>query len=85
MPEQPSDYGISIKKLEETLLDCFEQWKEAVAAINDYIGKGESGKLNDFDPIDCFCCDMRDRLIEIRTRGRYPGLWRFGQSGEPPS
>ncbi|MHC4062653.1 MAG: hypothetical protein ACYSR6_13780 [Planctomycetota bacterium] len=85
MPEQPSDCGIYIKKLEETLLSCFEQWKEVAAALNKYIGESKSDKMRDFDLIDCFCCDMKDRLTELRGQGRHPGLWRFGQSGEPPS
>jgi hypothetical protein len=85
MLERPSDCGIYIKELEETLLSCFEQWKKVVAALNRYLGKSEPDKLEDLDLIDCFCCDMKDRLRELRRRGGHPGLWRFGQSGEPPS
>ncbi|MHC4116705.1 MAG: hypothetical protein ACYSWO_04275 [Planctomycetota bacterium] len=85
MPERPSDCGIYIKKLEETLFSCFEQWKEVVAVLNRYPGKSESVQARDFDLIDCFCCDIKDRLTESRRRGSHPGLWRFGQSGEPPS
>ena len=85
MPERPSDFGVHIKKLEETLLSCFEQWREVAGALNRYPGKSGPARLRDFDLIDCFCCDMKDRLRELRRRGGYPGLWRFGQSGEPPS
>jgi hypothetical protein len=85
MPERPSDFGVHINKLEETLLGCFEQWKEVVAALNRYFEKSESVQAMDFDLIDCFCCDMKDRLTELRRRGSHPGLWRFGQLGEPPS
>jgi hypothetical protein len=85
MPEGPSDFDVHIKKLEETLLSCFEQWKEIAAALDRYLGKSESAQARDFDLIDCFCCDMKDRLTELRRRGGHPGLWRFGQSGEPPS
>ena len=84
MAERPSDCGIYIKELEETLLSCFEQWKEVAAALDRYPGENESAQVRDFDLIDCFCCDMKDRLTELRRRGRHPGLWRFGQPGEPP-
>jgi len=85
MSEPPSDFGVHIKKLEEILLSCFEQWKEIVTALNRYPGKNESAKMRDFELIDCFCYDMKDRLRELRRRGGHPGLWRFGQPGEPPS
>jgi hypothetical protein len=78
MPERPSDFGVHIKKLEETLLSCFEQWREVSAALDRYLGESESAKVKDFDLIDCFCCDMKDRLRELGRRGGHPGLWRFG-------
>jgi hypothetical protein len=86
MLERPSDCGVHIKNLEETLLSCFEQWKEVAAALNRYLGKsGQCDEVKVFDCIDCFCFDMKNRLTELRRRGSHPGLWRFGQSGEPPS
>ena len=85
MHERPSDCSIYIKELEETLLNCFEQWREVTAALYKYPGKSECGTVRVFDCIDCFCCDMKDRLTGVRRRGGHPGLWRFGQSGEPPS
>ena len=84
MPERPSDRGIHIEKLEESLLSCFQQWKEVAAALNGYPGKGKSDKLSDVDLIDYFCSDMKDRLTEIRKRGEQPERWRFGLMGEPP-
>ena len=84
MPERPSDCGIHIEKLEEALLGCFEQWKEITAALNRYLGKKKSDKVKDFDLIDCFCSDMKDRLTEIRRGGGHSKLWRFGLMGEPP-
>ena len=85
MPERPSDCGIYIKKLEQTRLSCFEQWKEVTATVNSYLGKRDCGDAGNFDCIDCFCFDMKDRLTELRRRGGHPGLWRFGPMGEPPS
>ena len=85
MHERLSDCGIYIKELEETLLNCFEQWREVTAALNRYLGKSECGKVRVSDCIDCFCSDMKDRLTELRKHGEHPGLWRFGQLGEPPS
>ena len=84
MPERPSDFGVHINKLEETLLGCFEQWKEVAAALNRYLGKSERDKVRDLDCIDWFCSDMKARLKEIKKRGGHPGLWRFGSLGEPP-
>jgi len=84
MPERPSDRGIHIEKLEESLLSCFQQWNEVAAALNRYLGKGKYGKLGDVDLIDCFCSDMKDRLTEIRKQNGHPELWRFGLMGEPP-
>ena len=78
MAERPSDFGVHIKKLEETLLSCFEQWKEVAGALDRHLGETESAKVKDFDLIDCFCCDMKDRLRELRQRGGRPGLGRFG-------
>ena len=84
MPEQPSDWGIHIEKLEEALLSCFQQWKEVAAVLNGYLGKSKSDKLSDVDLIDCFCSDMKDRLTEIRKQNGHPGSRRFGLMGEPP-
>ena len=84
MPERPSDWGIHIDKLEESLLSCFQQWKEVAEELNRYPGNGTSGEVSDFDLIDCFCSDMKDRLTEIRKQNGHPELWRFGLMGEPP-
>jgi hypothetical protein len=73
-----SDSGIYIKKLEESLMCCFEQWKEVTVVLYSYLGKSESGKVKDFDLIDCFCRDVKNRLTELRRRGVYHELWRFG-------
>ncbi|MCP4610971.1 MAG: hypothetical protein GY845_19870 [Planctomycetes bacterium] len=72
-----SDSGIYIKKLEETLLSIFEQWREVTAALYRYLGKSECNKVRDLDCIDWFCSDMKARLKEIKKRGGHPGLWRF--------
>lgn len=85
MHKPPSDSGIYIKKLEDTLLSCFEQWREVTAALVRYLGKSEWAKVRDSDCIDWFCSDMKARLTELRKRGDHPGLWRFGSLGEPPS
>ena len=45
MHERPSDCVIYVKKLEETLLSCFEQWREVTAALYKYLGKSERGKV----------------------------------------
>jgi len=84
MPEKPSDRGIHIEKLEESLVSCFQQWNELTTALNGYLGNGKSGEMRDFDLIDCFCSDMKDRLTEIRKQKGHPELWRFGLMGEPP-
>ena len=52
MPERPSDFNVHIKKLEETLLSCFEQWKEVTAALNRCLEKSESAKMGDFNDED---------------------------------
>ena len=74
----PSDSGVYIKKLEETLLGCFEQWREFTAALYKYLGKRECEKTKDVDCIEWFCSDMKSRLTELKKQGRPPGLWRFG-------
>jgi len=84
MHKRPSDFGIYIKRLEEILLSCFEQWKEVTAALGTYLGKSDCDKGRDLDCIDCFCYDMKDRLTELRRRGGHTGSWRFGPMGEPP-
>ena len=78
MDKLPSDSGIYIKKLEETLLSCFEQWREVTAALVGSPGKREWDKVRDLDCIDWFCSDMKARLTELKKRGGHPGLWRFG-------
>jgi hypothetical protein len=85
MPERPSDCGIYMENLEETLLSCFEQWKEVAAVLNRHSGKSESAQVRDFDLIDCFCSDVKNRLTEIRKQSEHRELWRFGFMGEPPS
>ncbi len=70
----PSDSGIYIKKLEETLISCFGQWKETTAALYGYLGKDACEKVKDLDCIEWFCSDMKARLTELRKRGRHPGL-----------
>ena len=84
MPERPSDWGIHIAKLEKALLSCFQQWKEVAEELNGYLEKSKSDKMRDFDLIDCFCSDMKDRLTEIRQQNEHPELWRFDLMGEPP-
>ena len=84
MPERPSDCGIHIEKLEEALMNCFQQWIEVAAVLYGYLGNGKSGEVSDFDLIDCFCGDLKNRLTEIKKQSEHPELWRFGLMGEPP-
>lgn len=78
MDKPPSDSGIYIKKLEGTLLDCFEQWQEFTAALYKYLGERECEKVMDVDCIEWFCSDMRAKLTRLKKQGRHPELWRFG-------
>jgi len=78
MDKPPSDPGIYIKELEETLLSCFEQWRQFTTALYKYLGKRESEKVKDVDCIEWFCSDMRAKLTMLKKQGRYPELWRFG-------
>ena len=74
MDKLPPDSGIYIKELEETLLSCFEQWRDVTATLYRYLGKGECKRVKDLDCIEWFCSDMKARLAELRKRGRHPGL-----------
>jgi len=74
----PSDSGIYIKRLEETLLSCFGQWRQLTAALYKYLGERDCEKVKDVDCIEWFCSDMKSRLTELKKQGRHPGLWRFG-------
>jgi len=78
MGKQPSDSGIYIKELEETLLSCFKQWRELTAALYSCLGKGEYERVKDLECIEWFCCDMKARLTELKKNGRHSELWRFG-------
>jgi hypothetical protein len=78
MDKPPSDSGIYIKELEDTLLGCFKQWREFTTALYKYLGKGEYERVKDLDCIEWFCSDMKARLTELKKNGRHPGLWRFG-------
>ena len=84
MTERPSDCGIHIEKLEESLMNCFQQWKEITEVLNRYLGRSEFGKMKDLDCIDCFFSDMKDRQAELRKRNGHTGSRRFGSLGEPP-
>ena len=68
---------IYIKELEETLLSCFEQWRELTAVLYRYLGEDKYKKGKDLDCIEWFCSDMKARLTELKKNGRHPGLWRF--------
>jgi len=74
----PSDSGVYIKELEETLLSCFGQWKETTTALYRYLGRDAYQRVKDADCIEWFCSDMKSRLTELKKQGRPPGLWRFG-------
>lgn len=78
MDKLPSDSGIYIKELEETLLGCFKQWRELTAALYEYLDKREYERVKDLDCIEWFCSDIKARLTELRKNGRHPGLWRLG-------
>ena len=67
----PSDSEIYIKKLEETLMSCFGQWKETTAALYRYLGKDACQKVKHLDCIEWFCCAMESRLTELRKQGKY--------------
>ena len=71
----PSDSGIYIKKLEETLLSCFGQWKETTTALYRYLGRDACQRVKDLDCIEWFCCAMKFRLTELKRQGKYPGFF----------
>ena len=78
MGKQPSDSGIYIKELEDTLLSCFKQWRQLTAALYRHLDKDEYQRVKDSECIEWFCCDMNARLAELKKQGRHPELWRFG-------
>ena len=70
----PTDYNIYIKKLEETLMSCFNQWREMTAATYRYLGKEQSRRVKRLDCIEWFCASTKARLEELRRDERYPEL-----------
>ena len=75
--KSPPDSGIYVKKLEEDLLSCFEQWKDMTAALYKYLGPQEYERVRVLDSIEWFCCNMKNRLTELKKKSRHPELWRF--------
>jgi hypothetical protein len=77
MDKLPSDSGIYIKELEETLLSCFEQWRELTTVLYKYLGKDEYERVKDLDCIEWFCSNMKARLTELKKKSPHPEIWRF--------
>ena len=75
--KSPPDSGIYVKKLEEDLLSCFEQWKDMTAALYKYLGPQEYERVRVLDSIEWFCCNMKNRLTKLKKKSRHPELWRF--------
>ena len=75
--KSPSDSGVYVKELEETLLSCFKQWKDMTAALYKYLGKDEYERVKDLDSIEWFCSNMKARLTELKKNSRHPEFWRF--------
>jgi hypothetical protein len=70
----PTDCNIYVKELEETLMNCFNQWREMTAATYRYLGTEQSLRVKGLDCIEWFCASMKARLEELRRQQRYPEL-----------
>ena len=70
----PTDCNIYIKELEETLMSCFNQWREMTAMTYRYLGKGQSLRVKGLDSIEWFCASTKARLKELRRDQKYPEL-----------
>ncbi|MDD5134567.1 MAG: hypothetical protein PHP01_04050 [Phycisphaerae bacterium] len=70
----PTDCNIYIRELEESLMSCFNQWREMTAAIYRYLGTEQSRRVKDLDYIEWFCASARARLEELRRQDKYPEL-----------
>ena len=70
----PTDCSVYIKELEETLISCFNQWREMTAAIYRYLGTEQSQRVKGLDCIEWFCASMKARLEELRREEKYPEL-----------
>ena len=73
-PKLPTDCNIYIKELQETLMSCFNQWREMTAATYRYLGTEQSQRVKGLDCIEWFCASMKARLEELRREEKYPEL-----------
>jgi len=74
-PKPPQDSGIYVKELEETLLNCFGQWKEITAALYRYLGRDACERVKDLDCIEWFCCAIKAMLTELKRQEKYPEVF----------
>lgn len=70
----PTDCNVYIKELEETLMSCFNQWREMTAATYRYLGKEQSRRVKGLDCVEWFCASTKARLEELRRAEKYPEL-----------
>jgi len=70
----PTDCNIYIREIEESLMGCFNQWREMTAAIYRYLGTEQSQRVRNLDCIEWFCASARARLEELRRQDKYPEL-----------
>ena len=70
----PTDCGVYIKELQESLMSCFNQWREMTVATYRYLGTEQSQRVKGLDCIEWFCASMKARLEELRREEKFPEL-----------
>ena len=67
----PTDCNIYIEKVEKTLMNCFNQWRQVTAAVYRYLGEEQSQRVNGLDCVEWFCASTKARLEELRRQDKY--------------